>query len=132
MTAVERVKAILKERHIAVSKLEKDLGFANGYIGQLKKGTFPADRLDSIARYLNVTPQYLMYGTETMKDVFEFRQKNREEEEKPVQNEADELVETLQLLRDRPDLRAMLHAGARTKPETVKKVTELFELMEEG
>lgn len=132
MTVVERVKAILKERRIPVSKLEKDLGFANGYIGQLKKGTFPADRLDAIARYLNLTPQYLLYGTETMKDVFEFEQKKREEEEKPIRSEADELVETLQLLRDRPDLRAMLHAGARTKPETVQKITELFESMGEG
>jgi len=131
MTVVERVKAILKERRIPVSKLEKDLGFANGYIGQLKKGTFPADRLDAIARYLDVTPQYLLYGTETMKDVFEFEQKKREEE-KPIRSEADELVETLQLLRDRPDLRAMLHAGAKTKPETVQKITELFETMEEG
>lgn len=132
MTVVERVKAILKERRIPVSKLEKDLGFANGYIGQLKKGTFPADRLDAIARYLNLTPQYLLYGTETMKDVFEFEQKKQEEEEKPARSEADELVETLQLLRDRPDLRAMLHAGAKTKPETVQKITELFETMEEG
>ena len=54
------------------------------------------------------------------------------EKEKEPADDADELAEAMQLLRDRPDLRAMLHAGARTKPETVKKVTELFELMEEG
>ena len=132
MTPVERVKAICKERNIPISRLEKDCGFANAYISQIRSGTFRADRLDIIARYLNVTPQYLLYGTETTKDVFEFQQKMNEEEKKPVQSEADELVETLQLLRDRPDLRAMLHAGAKTKPETVQKVTELFESMREG
>lgn len=38
MNSVERVKAICKERKIPISRLEKDLGFANGYIGQLRKG----------------------------------------------------------------------------------------------
>ena len=44
----------------------------------------------------------------------------------------DDLSEELQILRDRKDLRAMLHAGARQKPETVWKVKEMFETMEEG
>lgn len=67
MNSVERVRAICKERKIAISKLEKDLGFSNGYIGQLRKGVFPADRLAAIANYLSVTPEYLMYGEKTEK-----------------------------------------------------------------
>ena len=62
MNSVERVKAICKERKIAISKLEKDCGFANGYIGQLRKGTFPADRLSTIAAYLSLSPEYLLTG----------------------------------------------------------------------
>ena len=54
MNAVERVKAICKERKIPISKLESDCGFANGYIGQLRKGVFPDDRILKIAEYLNV------------------------------------------------------------------------------
>lgn len=46
MNTVERVKAICKERKIPVYKLEKDLGFSNGYISQLKKGSLPDDRLE--------------------------------------------------------------------------------------
>ncbi|WP_312048012.1 helix-turn-helix domain-containing protein [Anaerotignum sp.] len=65
MNSVERVKAICKERKIPISKLEKDLGFANGYIGQLKKGSFPDDRLLAIASHLGVTVDYLMNGEET-------------------------------------------------------------------
>ena len=64
MNSVERVKAICAERKIAISKLEKDLGFGNGYIGQLRKGTFPADRLAKIAEYLSVTSEYLLTGQE--------------------------------------------------------------------
>lgn len=62
MNAVERVKKICKERKIPISHIERDLGFANGYIGQLKKGSFPSDRLLKIAEYLQVDPEYLMTG----------------------------------------------------------------------
>lgn len=62
MNSVERVKTICKERGIAISKLEKDLGFSNGYIGQLKKGVFPADRLQKISNYFNVTIEFLLTG----------------------------------------------------------------------
>lgn len=65
MNSVERVKSICKNRKIPISKLEKDLGFSNGYIGQLRKGVFPDDRLGKIADYLGVTVDYLMNGEET-------------------------------------------------------------------
>lgn len=64
MNTVERVKAICKERKIPVYKLEKDLGFSNGYISQLKKGSLPDDRLEKVADYLDVSVAYLMSGEE--------------------------------------------------------------------
>lgn len=64
MNSVERVKAICKERKIPISKMERDLGYANGYIGQLKKGVFPADRLQDISEYLGVSAEYLLNGEE--------------------------------------------------------------------
>lgn len=67
MNSVERVKAICKEQKIPISKLENDLGFSNGYIGQLRKGVFPADRLAKIADYFGVTTEYLLTGDETKK-----------------------------------------------------------------
>jgi len=67
MNSVERVKALCKERKIPISRLERDLGFANGYIGQLRKGTFPAERLSDIATYLSVSTAYLMTGEESKK-----------------------------------------------------------------
>lgn len=59
MNSVEFVKKICKERHIPLSRLERDCGFGNGYISQLKKGTFPADRLQKIADYLNLASDYI-------------------------------------------------------------------------
>lgn len=62
MTSVDRVKIICKSRKIPISKLERELGFANGYIGQLKKGTMPAERLAAVAEYLDVSYEYLLNG----------------------------------------------------------------------
>lgn len=62
MTSVERVKEICRERKIPISKLEKDLGYANGYVSQLRKGVFPDARLSDIARYLSVSIAYLATG----------------------------------------------------------------------
>lgn len=67
MNSVERVKSICKEKKIPISKLERDLGYSNGYIGQLRKGVFPTDRLVDIANYLNVSTDYLLTGKETEK-----------------------------------------------------------------
>lgn len=64
MNSVERVKTICKDRKIPISKLERDLGYSNAYISQLRKGTFPDDRLKEIANYLNVSVDYLMTGKE--------------------------------------------------------------------
>ena len=64
MNSVERVKEICKNRKIPISKLEKELGFSNGYISQLRKGVFPADRLEKISNFLGVTSTYLMTGEE--------------------------------------------------------------------
>ena len=45
MNSVDRVKKICKDRKIPISRLERDLGFSNGYISQLRKGVFPEDRI---------------------------------------------------------------------------------------
>lgn len=69
MNSVECVKKICRERGIRISRLEKDLGFANGYISQLKKGVFPDDRLIMIADYLGVDPWYLSSGAEEIPEI---------------------------------------------------------------
>lgn len=73
MNTVERVKSICKERKIAISTLEKECGFSNGYIGQLRKGVIPDDRLRKIAAYFRVSVDYLMTGEDNRTDapVFE-------------------------------------------------------------
>ena len=64
MDTVQRVRALLKERKISVSRLEKDLGFGNGYISALRMGVLPTKRLYAIAEYLGVSPHSLLTGEE--------------------------------------------------------------------
>lgn len=64
MTTVDRIKEICKERKIPISKLEKDCGFANAYISQLKKGYLPDDRLRKVSEYLEVSIEFLQSGKE--------------------------------------------------------------------
>ena len=62
MNTVERIKEICKQRKIPIYLLEKDCGFANGYIGQLKKGTLPDDRLRIVSDYLKISAEELSTG----------------------------------------------------------------------
>ena len=84
MDSVERVKHICKERSIAISKLEKDLGFSNGYIRALRKGVFPQDRLMAIANYLKVSPDYIMTGKKDWQP--KLTEKDEKELDKKVEN----------------------------------------------
>ena len=60
MNTVEKVKALCKERGVPISKLERECGFANGYIGQLKKGTIPDDRAIKIAEFFDIDVRTLI------------------------------------------------------------------------
>lgn len=66
-TYVEIVRALCEERKIAVSKLEKDCGFSNGYLNPKKLKTIPYDRAVVIAEYLSVPLETIFPLAETEK-----------------------------------------------------------------
>lgn len=88
MNSVERVKQLCKERKIPISKLERDLGYSNGYIGQLRKGVFPGDRLSEIANYLSVSTTYLMTGES---DTTELSARNERDIERTLKDTLEKL-----------------------------------------
>lgn len=112
MNSVDRVKQICKDRKIPISKLERDLGFSNGYIGQLKKGTFPDDRLTAIANYLGVSPDYLMTGD------------SHEESSKYYINE--ETAQMAQEIFENKELRLLFSAARDASPEDLKTTHDLL------
>jgi phage shock protein PspC (stress-responsive transcriptional regulator) len=55
-SSVEFVRTLCKQRGIAISQLEKDCGFSNGYLNPKKMSRLPYDRAVQIAEYLDVDP----------------------------------------------------------------------------
>ena len=64
MSTYEIIKKLCRERGIAVTALEKELGFGRGSIGKLRNSQTSAERLQKIADYFNVTVDYLVNGTD--------------------------------------------------------------------
>mgnify|MGYP002508603171 CR=1 FL=1 len=112
MNSVERVKKICKERNIPISKLEKDLGYSNGYIGQLRKGVFPSDRLADIAEYLNLSVSYLMTG--------------EEKEDSPIYYTNEETAKLAQEMFEDEDMRSLYHMKRTMPPERFKAHMEFM------
>lgn len=110
MNSVERVKSICRERKIPISKVERDLGYANGYIGQLKKGTFPADRMQDIAQYLEVSIEYLLTG--------------KEEVEKDQKDIREILANTEQLLKQD----GLMLDGDPASPEAIESILSAIQI----
>lgn len=86
MNSVELIKKICKERKIPISKLERDLGYGNGYINQLKKGTIPSDRAIEISNYLQIDLQYLLSGGESSSDSSQLTTRDERDIAKDLEN----------------------------------------------
>ena len=116
MNSVERVKAICKERKIPISKLERDLGYANGYIGQLRKGVFPDDRLSEIAKYLSVSTEYLITG--------------EQKEKAAIDVVDDDLKEYLDELRTRQEMRMLFSTTKTATKAQIEAIVKFIEGMQ--
>lgn len=62
--SVEFVRDLCRERKIPISKLEKDLGYGNGYFNVKKQTKLPYNRAVEIAEYLSVSPELILTGEE--------------------------------------------------------------------
>ena len=65
--SVQYVRDVCKQRGIAISQLEKDCGFSNGYLNPKKMAKLPYDRALLIADYLGISVQLILTGTATEK-----------------------------------------------------------------
>lgn len=114
MDSVDRIKAICKERGIAISKLERECGFANAYFNGLKRGMIPADRLQKVSSYLGVSTDYLLTG---------------EKDDYYINPETAELAQELY---ENPDLRLLFDASRSATPEQLRLIRDLVLQMTKG
>lgn len=118
MDTVERIKAICRKEGISIAMLERWCGFANGYIGGLRKGTMPADRLQKVADFLRVPYSYLLDGEEP--------------EEKEGYYVNPETADMAQELYDNKDLRLLFDASRNATPEQLRLIRDLVLQMTKG
>lgn len=65
MEFYERLTNLMNDRGLSQGKLEKELGFSNGSVSKWAKSMPNADRLGKLAKYFNVSVEYLKDGEES-------------------------------------------------------------------
>ena len=60
----DRIKALANEKGISLPTLEAELGFGNSTIVKWDKSTPNAEKLNTVAKYFNVSMDYLLNGTD--------------------------------------------------------------------
>jgi len=115
-TMVENIRAICKEKGIPVSRLEKDLGYGNGFLNPKKIQVISAWRAVEISEYLGVTMDDLM-GLET---------------KKAPTTDGEDLADYLQDLRERPETRALLEASRGMTKEQVEQMAAFAKALRGG
>jgi len=65
--SVQYVRELCRERKIAVSQLERDCGFANGYLNPKKITKISYDRAVVIAEYLGIAVEDILDGPDNKK-----------------------------------------------------------------
>ena len=124
MNIGEKIKELCAERGIAVSKLEKDLGFSNGYIAKLKTNKMRADRLYPLAEYLEVDPDDLMIEgaelqvTKENADAFLDAYHSYYDKKRTAQ--------MAQAFKDNPDLRLLFDAARDSSPEDINTIYQVL------
>ena len=120
MNIGEIIKKTCADKGIAVSKLEKDCGFANGYISKLKSNKIPADRLYKIAEYLDIDPDVMMnpglvieLTDESIGAHDEYYDKKR-------------TAEMAQAFKDNPDLRLLFDVAKDSEPEDINTIYQVL------
>jgi len=111
MNSTERLKEICRLRGIPLSRIERELGFSNGYFSS-KKGELPPDRLKMVADYLGVSADFLLYG-----------------EERGVFYANEETAQIAQELHDNTELRMLFSAVRDADPQTLRDLHDMFLIM---
>jgi transcriptional regulator with XRE-family HTH domain len=62
MTIKERLEELCDGKKIALSKVEKDLGFSVGYLSKINNHAISSEKLYKVASYFDVSMDYLYTG----------------------------------------------------------------------
>ncbi len=94
MSLKDRIKSLANERGLSLPVLEAELGFGNSTIVKWDKSTPNADKLNAVAKYFDVSMDYLMNGI----DEDGLTEKNN----KDISKDVDRIMEKLSAGEDGP------------------------------
>lgn len=69
VSMVERLLAIVKQKGLSVSAVEKKLGFGNGAIKRFSTSSPSVDKIITLSNFLNVTVEYILFGNENFSEL---------------------------------------------------------------
>ncbi len=112
MLTYEVIKELCKSNGIAVTALEKELGFARGSLCKVNTNKPSMEKVQKLANYFNVSVEYLLTGDE--KETGEAYYLN------------DETREIAQAVFENPDLRSLFDMSRKMPPERLKAHIEFM------
>lgn len=117
MTTYDVIAELCKERNLAVTALERELGFGRGSIGKLRTRSTTLERLQKIADYFGVTVEYLSTGKDTTSDGPKLNSKD----EKDIK---EILANTEQLLKQD----GLMFDGNPASPEAIESILSAMQI----
>ena len=112
-----RIYELCQDEGISIGKMCKDLSISRGNLTELKMErikTLKTENLTKISEYFGVSVDYLL---------------GKEQKEKPLVNDDEELTEYLEQLRTRPELKMMFQLTKDATKEDVEKAVKVIEAM---
>lgn len=112
-----RIYELCQGKGISIGKMCKDLSISRGNLTELKMErikTLKTENLAKISEYFGVSVDYLL---------------GKEQKEKPLVNDDEELTEYLEQLRTRPELKMMFQLTKDATKEDVEKAVKVIEAM---
>ena len=109
METYEKIISLCKKRGITAAKLERDLGFGKGSIGKTRTSAITSKRLESIAKYFDVSMDYFTDSSEEKKYYFDERS-----------------AKVAQDLFDDPYLHLLFDAAKGSRPEDLQMAADLL------
>lgn len=91
MTTYDIIAGLCKKQNLAVTALERELGFGRGSIGKLRNGKTTFDRLQKIANYFDVPVEYLL----NVEDFSSTENPLTSKDERDITKTVNELMEKL-------------------------------------
>ena len=113
---LERIQELCKKQGTNIKTMEISLGFSNGTVGKWKSSKdVPYSKITAVAKYLNTTPAYILYGEDPISETTT---------DKYFLNEIT--AKLAQEMRDNPALNTFMSSSRKLSPEQFEIIQDMI------